>query len=143
MVLSSHVLTGCCTDGIGVTSTLVALISNAAPEDQAVVTACSYLFRSLGSVLGLSIMMAVVQQRLKTLLHFRLPSGEDTDRIARSVRESLDFVKTLQPEMQVVVRESYASSIRMAYAIVIGVVAMSLLFSCESPVRYHRSRLKY
>ena len=118
------------------TTTLIALISNAAPEDQAVVTACSYLFRSLGSVLGLSITTAVVQQRLKTLLQLRLPSGEDSDRIARSVRESLDFVKTLPPDLQSVVRESYAASIRMGYAIVIGVVAMSLLCSCELSLSY-------
>ena len=45
--------------GIGVTTSLIALISNAAPEDQAVTTACSYLFRSLGSVMGIAISATV------------------------------------------------------------------------------------
>ena len=39
------------TNGIGITTTLIALIANAAPKDQAITTACSYLFRYLSPVM--------------------------------------------------------------------------------------------
>ena len=37
-------------NGIGVTTSLIGLIANAAPKDQAITTACSYLFRYLSPV---------------------------------------------------------------------------------------------
>ncbi|KAI4134394.1 MAG: hypothetical protein LQ347_001572 [Umbilicaria vellea] len=81
-------------NGIGVTTSLIALISNASPADQAVATACSYLFRSLGSVVGLSISATVVQQSLRIQLRDRLRSGKDADNIvSRS-----DSVMELQQE---------------------------------------------
>jgi hypothetical protein len=74
------------------------MIANAGPEDQAIATAgetisiqnykpssyfyilVSYLFRSLGSVVGLSIGSTLVQDTLRTLLHRRL-SGIDADEV--------------------------------------------------------------
>ncbi|KAL8687925.1 MAG: hypothetical protein Q9224_005016, partial [Gallowayella concinna] len=85
-------------NGVGVTSSLIGLISNAAQADQAVATACSYLFRSLGSIVGLSLSATVVQQSLRNELQDRLSSGKDAEEFVQRVRESLDFVKTLPPE---------------------------------------------
>ncbi|MCJ1431833.1 hypothetical protein MMC27_001188 [Xylographa pallens] len=98
-------------NGIGVTTTLISIIANAPPEDQAVATACSYLFRSLGSVVGLSISATVVQQSLRNQLRDKLNSGRDADEIVRKVRESLDVIKTLEPTVAGIVRKCYACAL--------------------------------
>ena len=118
-------------NGIGVTTSLIALIANASPQDQAVATACSYLFRSLGSVVGLSISATVVQQSLRTQLRNRLESGKDADLIVRRVRESLDYIKTLEPEVRDIVRQCYESAIRAGFALMLCIVACAMLSSCE------------
>ena len=122
-------------NGVGVTTSLIAIIANAAPEDQAVATACSYLFRSLGSVMGLSTLAAITQQFLRDRLQSELHSDKNAEWIVRNVRESLDFVKTLAPEVQAVVRKAYGSAITTSFGILIGVAAMSFLAACktESP----------
>ncbi|KAL3305990.1 major facilitator superfamily transporter [Colletotrichum asianum] len=93
--------------GAGITTTLVALLSNAAVEDTAVVVACSYLFRSLGSSIGISVCSAVLQQVLRTQLRVRLSDGEEARRIEERVRESLDYIRELEPGVQGEVRGSY------------------------------------
>lgn len=117
-------------NGIGVTTTLIGLIANAAPEDQAIATAGSYLFRSLGSVVGLSLSATVVQQVLRNQLQDRLGSGEDAGKIVENVRQSLDFIKTLSPEMAEVVRECYGTATRAAFGFLIGVVTLAAISSC-------------
>ena len=129
--ISVGIALGGFTNGIGITTTLLGLLSNAAPEDQAVVTACSYLFRSLGSIIGLALASTVVQQVLRTELTRELGSGDYGDQIARQVRESLDVIKTLDPALRDVVRECYGRSVRAGYGLLIGFVILSALSSCE------------
>ncbi|CRK22666.1 hypothetical protein BN1708_003603 [Verticillium longisporum] len=91
--------------GSGITTTLVALLSNAATEDSAVVVACSYLFRSLGSSIGVSVSAAVLQQVLRDELAARLGAGADG--VIERVRESLDYIHELPPGLATEVRNSY------------------------------------
>lgn len=119
-------------NGIGVTTSLIALISNAAPADQAIATACSYLFRSLGSVVGLAVLSTVVQQSLKINLQEALSSGDDAEQIVKGVRQSLDFIKTLEPEVRALVVECYALATRTAFGVVVAVVGCAALASCKS-----------
>ncbi|KFY92421.1 hypothetical protein V498_04979 [Pseudogymnoascus sp. VKM F-4517 (FW-2822)] len=84
--------------GISVTTTLIALVACADPSDMAIVTACSYLFRSLGSAVGVSLSAALVQQRLRYQLAKMLGDGEETEKIVRGVRESLEYLEKLTPE---------------------------------------------
>ncbi|KAF8530799.1 major facilitator superfamily domain-containing protein [Gautieria morchelliformis] len=98
--------------GIAVTTTLIALIANVSSEDQAVATAVSYLFRSLGGVIGISAGSAVVQNTLRVCLTSRLTGpGHDIDEIVRRVRESLSYVDTLDPGTRVIVRGSYEQAL--------------------------------
>jgi len=85
----------------------VALISNAAKEDAAVVIACSYLFRSLGSAIGISVASAILQQVLRSQLAAQLGSGQDAREIEGRVRESLDYISQLPPATAEVVRRCY------------------------------------
>lgn len=89
------------------TTTLVALLSNASKDDTAVVIACSYLFRSLGSAMGVSIASAILQQVLRSQLAARLGSGEAAAEIEERVRESLDYIKELPPLTAEIVRRCY------------------------------------
>ncbi|KAL3466476.1 hypothetical protein BJX64DRAFT_274472 [Aspergillus heterothallicus] len=121
-------------NGIGVTTTLISLISNATPEDQAVVTACSYLFRSLGSVIGLALSSTVVQQVLRGRLREALRHSKDIDRIVDGVRQSLDFIKTLDPDVAKTVRDCYGWATNKGFAFLIGVPRLT--FARYRPLFY-------
>ncbi|KAI9725484.1 MAG: hypothetical protein M1828_003155 [Chrysothrix sp. TS-e1954] len=123
-------------NGIGVTSSLIALISNAAREDQAIATACSYLFRALGSTTGLSLSSTVANQTLRAQLRARL-SGSDATTIEKGVRQSLKYIQTLKPELRTAVRQAYSVSTRGAIAVDVGLVAGAALaawFIREKPL---------
>ncbi|KAJ7432030.1 MFS general substrate transporter [Mycena galericulata] len=69
-------------NGMGITTSLIALISNAGPADQAMATAVSYLFRSLGSVVGLSVGSTLLQVSLRSSLREKLAgAGVDVDEV--------------------------------------------------------------
>lgn len=110
--------------GSGITTTLVALISNAAQEDSAVAIACSYLFRSLGTSIGISAASAVLQQTLRTRLVEKLRDlppdlgggGEDRAReIEERVRQNLEYIGTLEPAVAAIVRRCYAVATQAAF----------------------------
>ncbi|KAF2663551.1 vacuolar basic amino acid transporter 2 [Microthyrium microscopicum] len=102
-------------NGIGVTSALIALIANTGQKDQAMVTACSYLFRSMGSVFGVSISATVVNSILRSSLHDELGSGAEADKIADEVRRNLASLKDLPEAVQAIVRDCYAKSTSAAF----------------------------
>ncbi|KAI3537808.1 major facilitator superfamily transporter [Colletotrichum filicis] len=85
----------------------MALLANAASRDSAVVVACSYLFRSLGSSIGISVCSSVLQQVLRTQLAARLRDGDEARRVEERVRESLDYIRELPPAVAGEVRASY------------------------------------
>ena len=117
--------------GVGVTTTLIGLIANASREDQAIATACSYLFRSLGSVVGLSLSATVVQQTLRNQLRDRLGSGKEADNIIQKVRQSLDYIRALDPDTQEIVKKCYSNSTRAGFSFLIGVAAFAAISSCK------------
>ncbi|KAI0311217.1 MFS general substrate transporter [Amylostereum chailletii] len=120
-------------NGGGITTTLVSLIAQAGPADQAIATAVSYLFRSLGSVLGLSIGSTLFQVYLRRDLHRRL-SGQDIEEIVRHVRESLGYIDKLEPEARAIVRGSYEGGLRTTFgfcAALAGCAFLSSLFIQE------------
>lgn len=111
-----------------ITTTLIALIANSNTEDMALVVASSYLFRSLGSSLGLSLSAAALQQVLRTQLALRFPDGNEAKMIEDKVRQSLDYIKELSPLQAEQVRMSYKMATMGAYAptlvfLVVGFVA--------------------
>jgi MFS family permease len=113
-------------NGIGVTTTLIGLIANASHQDQAVATACSYLFRSLGSVFGVSISATVANQALRKSLTSELPSlGLPEDKaleIAEGVRQTLAYMGRLEPGVRALVVECYKKSTSAAFAVQIALV---------------------
>lgn len=113
--------------GTGVTTTLIGLIANAKHEDQAVATACSYLFRSLGSVFGISMCATVFNQTLRKTLEAALSGDENAKEIADRVRSSLAYFRSLDPELREIVRQCYSKSTRAALTVSLVLVMGSTL----------------
>ncbi|OWO98496.1 MFS multidrug transporter [Marssonina coronariae] len=111
--------------GAAITTTLINVIANASAQDQAIATACSYLFRSLGSVVGISLAATVVQQSLRTRLIETLDSGEEADRIVEGVRKSLEFIKELEPAVGTLVRECYQLATNAAFGLGVALIVCS------------------
>ncbi|KAM5540180.1 hypothetical protein V8D89_006320, partial [Ganoderma adspersum] len=122
--------------GAGITSTLVALVANAGPEDQAVATAVSYLFRSLGSVVGLSVGTTLTNDVVRNTLRKRL-SGDDVEEIIRRVRESLAYMNQLEPAVRAKVVLSYQDGLQAAFwfsAVLCAVTLVTSFFIKEKPL---------
>jgi predicted MFS family arabinose efflux permease len=115
--------------GIGVTTTLIGLIANASHADQAVATACSYLFRSLGSVFGISVCATAFNQTLRRSLQDALQGDDNAAEIAERVRAGLSYYRSLDPALKSIVRECYGKATRMALGVGIGLVAGSALLA--------------
>ncbi|TGJ80592.1 hypothetical protein E0Z10_g8186 [Xylaria hypoxylon] len=100
---------------IFITTTLIAIIANAAPEDTAVAIACSYLFRSLGTTIGISISTATLQQMLRVNLAQNLGGADRAREIEGQVRLSLDYIRRLDPDVAIIVRKCYAIATQWAF----------------------------
>ncbi len=107
----------------------------------------SYLFRSLGSVVGLSVGSTLVQGTLRYALQRRI-SGEDVNevcftpgsisasfdefsflQIIKRVRESLKSIDELSPTLQAAVRGSYDEAIHVTFYFAVAMAACGLLAS--------------
>ncbi|KAF8590764.1 MFS general substrate transporter [Ramaria rubella] len=116
--------------GVVITTALIALIANVTPSDQAVATAISYLFRSLGSVIGISAGSVLVQHNLRVYLKARLSGADqDIDEIVRRVRESLSYVDSLDPVTRAIVRGTYEEALSAAF-LMAAALAVCTLVSC-------------
>ncbi|KAJ4468864.1 MFS general substrate transporter [Lentinula aciculospora] len=116
-------------NGGGITSSLISLISNGGQKDQAIATAVSYLFRSLGSVVGLSIGSTILQDVLRSVLRQRL-TGQDINEIVRRVRESLDYLNELDHATRTIVLGAYEVAIQktMWFSFSMGICALVASF---------------
>ena len=127
-------------NGIGVTASLIGLIANATEENQAVATACSYLFRSLGSVVGISLTATVVQQALRNQLQEKLGNSDEAATIVKNVRESLDYLKTLDPATRELVRQCYGNATTAGFGLLIAIASLAAISSGEFPLSPPESR---
>ena len=115
--------------GAGVTTTLVALVANAEPADMAVAVACSYLFRSLGSSVAVSLSSAALQQVLRAQLAARFPDGDEARRVEEQVRRSLERIGRLAPRQAERVRRSYQVATVGAFVPALALMAAALVAS--------------
>ena len=117
--------------GLSLTSTLIGLIANVSHEDQATATACSYLSRSLGSVVGVSLASTIVQQSLRLQLQGYLNRGKETENIVTNVRESLEYIRTLRPDLQKIVVKCYGTATRYSFIFAFCIATCAMLSSCK------------
>ncbi|THU86826.1 MFS general substrate transporter [Dendrothele bispora CBS 962.96] len=116
-------------NGHAVTTSLIALISSAGLEDQAIATSVSYLFRSLGSTISLSMGNAIVQSVLiQTLRNKVAVLGEEQNvmDLVRLITSSLSTLSTLDSATQDVIRESYEVALRVEFVVVCALAFCAL-----------------
>ncbi|KAF8558994.1 vacuolar amino acid permease [Imleria badia] len=126
-----------------ITTTLIAMIAGVYKEDMAVATGITYLFRTTGQVLGVSLSGALVQSVLLHQLKKRItgPGSSDhrpgvlTDRMVHIIRHSISSIPDLAPSLRKVAIESYATALRVVF---ISQVAINILvFIACIPIEEH------
>lgn len=134
VVLSVSLFVGGLGNGGGMTATLVVVVAVASPENQAVVTACIYLYRQLGATVGLAMISLLFQRVLAVSLVRRLRDtpglGLNLDEVVRGVRESLDYLERLPSEARLVVESAYGDACQACLCLCAGFAVCAVAFAC-------------
>lgn len=81
-------------------------------------------------MIGLSLSSTVVQQLLREQLALRLKDSKDIDSIVNGVRESLDYIKKLDPDVANIVRSCYGWSTNKGFGFLVAIVFLALFSAC-------------
>ncbi|KAI8074876.1 major facilitator superfamily-domain-containing protein [Gongronella butleri] len=113
--------------GLVLTTTLIAMLSCVGPKEMATITSMSYLFRSAGGVIGISVTSAIFQGKVKSLLAERI-TGPDAEKYIEIARKSMNDIRVLLPDdvLQVVL-ETYQLALRYAFGACIFIAAMQFI----------------
>ncbi|KAF8609296.1 vacuolar amino acid permease [Ceratobasidium sp. AG-I] len=114
-----------------ITSTLIALIASVDKKDYAVATGISYLFRTTGQVLGVSLSGALVQAILVSSLRKGI-QGPNAEEIILSIRHSTAIIPTLEPHLREVAVQSYQRALRSVF--ICQAILSFVTFLCCLPI---------
>ena len=119
------------------TITLVALIASVDPRDMAAATGVTYLFRAVGSVLGISLSNTLLQNMLK----YHLRREGIPKKLATSIRMDVATLRELSGPLQERAIAAYQYSMRAVFVLitVFGLLAFLSLFPIEEkPLPGHK-----
>ncbi|KAG2206515.1 hypothetical protein INT47_008532 [Mucor saturninus] len=111
--------------GVVLVATMVALVADVPHSETASATSMIFLCRSFGWLSGSSVTAAILQSSFKSNLNRTITGPEAAD-IIEFVRTSITKIRTLAPEMQVVIISSLSQAIHSAFAY--GVASSVLCF---------------
>lgn len=97
-----------------ITTTLIAVIACVSKEDVAVATGITYLFRTTGQVLGVSLSGTLMQAVLLSKLQQRIQGPNAKELISR-IRHSTDVIRELDPSLRKSAIDSYADALRVVF----------------------------
>jgi len=97
-----------------ITSTLIAMIAGVYKEDMSVAIGITYLFRTTGQVLGVSLSGALLQAVLLQKLRQRI-QGPDAAEIIYTIRHSAQIIPTLEPHLRKAAVDAYADALRVVF----------------------------
>ncbi|KAL1761464.1 major facilitator superfamily domain-containing protein [Schizophyllum commune] len=98
-----------------ITSTLIAMIAGVYKEDMAVATGITYLFRTTGQVLGVSLSGAILQAVLLSQLRHRI-TGPNAAEVRHCVlKHSIDTIRDLDPLTREAAVRSYGDALRVVF----------------------------
>ncbi|KAL0949623.1 hypothetical protein HGRIS_009668 [Hohenbuehelia grisea] len=97
-----------------ITTTLIAMIAGVYKEDMAVATGITYLFRTTGQVLGVSLSGAVLQGVLLSKLRQRIV-GPGAAEIIEAIRHSTTIIPALPEWQKQAAIDSYADALRVVF----------------------------
>ncbi|KAG8869816.1 hypothetical protein FRC20_000811 [Serendipita sp. 405] len=108
------------------TSTLVAIIACVPREDMAVATGITYLFRTTGQVLGVSLSGTIFQAVLMSKLRERI-QGPNAREIIEAVRHDASIVRTLEGAQRQAAVESFALALRVVFFCQVAIATLTLI----------------
>jgi len=111
-----------------ITATLIALIAAVGREEMAVATGMSYLFRTSGQVIGVSLSGTLLQYLLVKHLNERI-TGPGAAEIIENIRHSTIIIPSLDPPIRRAAIESYALSLRTIFWAQAAIAVLAFL-SC-------------
>ncbi|KAF7352928.1 Multidrug resistance protein fnx1 [Mycena venus] len=97
-----------------ITTTLIAMIAGVIKEDMAVATGITYLFRTTGQVLGVSLSGAILQAVLLQKLRMRIQDPRSAE-IIYEIRHSAESIRDLDPQWKKAAVDSYADALRAVF----------------------------
>ncbi|KAI8974702.1 major facilitator superfamily domain-containing protein [Pilobolus umbonatus] len=119
--------------GVVITTTLIAMLSCVGTSDMATITSMSYLFRSIGGVIGISASSAIFQGLVKSILTEKI-TGPDAEKYIEIARTLMTDVRTLlPPDILQTVLDAYQVSLyyTMGSCIIISFFAFISSFFIE------------
>lgn len=111
--------------GVVLVATMVALVADISHSETASATSMIFLCRSTGWLSGSTVTAAILQSKFKNNLNQTI-TGPEAAEIIEFVRTSITKVRTLAPEIQLVIVSSLAQAIHSAFAY--GVACSILCF---------------
>ncbi|KAJ4410033.1 hypothetical protein N0V85_004009 [Neurospora sp. IMI 360204] len=116
--------------GLGLThpSILFSFVSLFEHRDQAVATSTVYLIRSMGTIYGVTITSAIVQNVLMARLPATLGDAA-TEEVISKLRKSVFALRGLSPELEKAVRALYGDALRISFLASTSFALLAFLFS--------------
>ncbi|KAG6323450.1 hypothetical protein E4U22_006100 [Claviceps purpurea] len=121
--------------GALLTTTLLACIAAVDHSQQAVVTSATYLARSLGGTVGITVGSAVYQNILQARLWDRFGDQPNAADEIRRIRDDLGELKHLPPGWYDGVMDSFMDAFRGVWLTMLGLAVAGL--ACVSLMRHH------
>jgi MFS family permease len=108
---------------------LTAVISAVTREEQALATSASFVFRSIGSTLGVTLSSVVFQNTLKSALWKRLYNLQDAEAIIGQIRGNFEELGRVDPSIRTQVVESYMVALKAVFGTAFGMSGLAALAS--------------
>ena len=122
---------------------LTALTSSVTREEQALGISVSFVFRAVGSTLGVTLTSAVFQNILRQALENRLGNLEDSVQIIALLRSNFSEISKVEPHIRPHVVESYMTALTAVFWLTFGMsilAAASGLFIKEHKLHTNLAR---
>ncbi|KAE9373623.1 MFS general substrate transporter [Stipitochalara longipes BDJ] len=122
---------------------LTAVISAVAREEQALATSVSFVFRSVGSTLGVTLSSVIFQSTLKSALWKRLDNLQDAEAIIAQIRGNFEELSQVDSSIRTQVVDSYMVALKAVFATAFGMsglAALASLFMRENKLHSNLSR---
>jgi len=111
-----------------ITTTLIAMIAGVIKEDMPVATGITYLFRTTGQVLGVSLSGAILQAVLLQKLRMRIQDPRSAE-IIYEIRHSAESIRDLDPQWKKAAVDSYADALRAVFIFQAAMAFLAFLTS--------------
>ncbi|KIM27604.1 hypothetical protein M408DRAFT_167506 [Serendipita vermifera MAFF 305830] len=113
------------------TSTLIAIIACVAREDMAVATGITYLFRTTGQVLGVSLSGTIFQAVLVSKLRETMP-GPNSDKTIQAIRHDAGLVRLLEGAQREAAISSFAQALKVVFICQASLAVLTVV--CALPI---------